>query len=129
MREYQQKQIWRKLFYSRIFIVILFLIFILLLRSVVDLNDKRVKVNVTRNESILKLNTAQEKLNKSEEKYGAILTERGVENYIRKTFPVVKDGEGVIVVYDASNSPVVPVKKDNGYFAGLVVWIKGIFIK
>lgn len=126
MREYQQRQIWRKLFYSRFFIVILFLVFVLLLRSVVELNDKRVKVNVTRDESVLKLSTVQEKLNKSEEKYNTILTERGVEDYVRKTFPVVKDGEGMIIVYDASTSPVVPVKKDAGYFADFMIWVKSV---
>lgn len=127
MREYQQRQIWRKLFYSRFSIVILFLIFILLLRSVVELNDKRIKVNEKLQESELKLNTVQEKLNKSEEKYNAILTDRGVEDYIRKTFPVVKDGEGMIIVYDASTSPVVPVKKDQGFFSDLIIKIKNIF--
>ena len=129
MREYQQRQIWRKLFYSRFFIVILFLVFILLLRSVVDLNDKRIKVNVTRDESALKLSTVQEKLNKSQEKYSAILTDRGVEDYVRKTFPMVKDGEGMIIVYDSSTSPVVPVKKDVGYFTDFMIWVKSIFVK
>ena len=129
MREYQQRQIWRKLFYSRFFIVILFLVFILLLRSVMDLNDSRIKVNIARNESSLKLNTAQEKLSKSKEKYNAILTERGVEDYVRKTFPVVKDGEGMIVVYDASTSPVVPVKREERFFVNIFFWFKSLFIK
>jgi hypothetical protein len=40
----------------------------------------------------------------------AIATDRGFENYVRTTYPVVKEGEGVIVVYDAQTSPVAPVR-------------------
>ena len=100
MKEYQQKYMVRTLLYSRVTIIFLFLVCILLLRSIMELNDKRIESAKLRNESTVERKDLGDKVVKAEEKNNEIVTPRGFENYVRTTYPVVKDGEGVIVVYD-----------------------------
>ena len=121
MKEYQQKHMIRTLLYSRVTIVFLFLVCILLLRSIMDLNDKRIETSKLRNDSLAERNDLQGKVDKAVEKNTAIVTPRGFENYVRTTYPVVKDGEGVIVVYDDSASPVIPVRSDMTVWERLLV--------
>ncbi len=114
MKEYQQRHTLKKLLYSRLSILILGIICLLMLRSVVELYGKYTKVAELKSESYKERKALEEKLVRAQEKNDALHTERGIEDYVRRTYPVVKDGEGVIVVYEASSSPVVPVRKDIG---------------
>lgn len=112
MREYQQKHMIRTLVYSRVTIVILFLLIILLLRSIMDLNDKRIETSRLRNDSNTERQELQDKVNKAEARNSDIATPRGLDAYIRTNYPVVKQGEGVIVIYDDATSPVTPVREE-----------------
>ncbi len=112
MKEYQQKHMIRTLVYSRVTIVILFLLIVLLLRSSMELNDKRIETSKLRNDSMIEREALSDKVAKAETRNTAIATPHGLETYIRTTYPVVKQGEGVIVIYDDSNSPVSPVRED-----------------
>jgi hypothetical protein len=114
MKEYQQRHTLKKLLYSRLAILVLGLICLLMLRSVVELYGKYKKVADLKAQSAKERSAMEEKLMRAQEKNDALHTERGIEDYVRRTYPVVKQGEGVIVVYEASTSPVVPVRKDVG---------------
>jgi hypothetical protein len=120
MREYQQKYIVRRLIYSRVTIVVLFLLAMFLLRSIMELNEKRIAVSKLQQESELVRSDLAAKVKKAGEKNDAISTDRGFETYVRTTYPVVKDGEGVIVIYDEGKSPVSPVRST------ITVWEKFI---
>ena len=125
MKEYQQKHMVRTLLYSRVSIIILFLICILLLRSIMQLNDKRIDVSKLRNDSAVERANLEKKVNEAKIKNETIVTERGFENYVRTTFPVVKEGEGVIVIYDDGKSPVSQVRDDiNIWEKLLIIWHK-----
>lgn len=125
MKEYQQKHVVRTLLYSRVTMVILFLLIILLLRSIVELNNKRIEVSRLKAESQVEKQDLQEKVTKATQKEEAIKTERGFESYVRTTYPVVQEGEGVIVIYDAGQSPVIPVREDMTVWERmLVLWNK-----
>lgn len=129
MREYQQKHVVHTLLYSRVTIIALFLLCVLLLRSIVELNDKRIAVEKLRNESEIARADMQTKVQKAQEKNDAIATPRGFENYVRSTYPVVKEGEGVIVIYDEDKSPVAPVRSDMTIWERLQIFFQGIFAK
>ncbi len=129
MREYQQKHVIRTLLYSRVTIIVLFLLCILLLRSIVELNDKRIAVERLRKESEADRLEMQAKVQKAQEKNDAIATQRGFENYVRSTYPVVKDGEGVIVIYDEEKSPVAPVRADMTIWERIHIFVQSIFAK
>ncbi|MDQ5962489.1 MAG: hypothetical protein QG653_296 [Patescibacteria group bacterium] len=124
MREYQHKYIIHTLLYSPITIVILFLVIILLLRSVVDLNNKRINAAKLRDEAVLKQESTEKDLTRAEGRLSAIQTDRGFEEYVRTTYPVAKRGEGVVVVYEQEGSPVVPVREHMTLWEKLLIFIR-----
>lgn len=127
MREYQQKHMIRTLAYSKVTIVILFLLIILLLRSIMELNGKRLDADKLRNDSIQERQKLQEKVDKAQKETDAIGTPRGFEAYVRMTYPVVKEGEGVIVVYDDNKNLVSPVREKMTLWERLGIWWNSYF--
>lgn len=127
MKEYQQRHTIKKLLYSRLAILVLGVICLLMLRSVVELYGKYSKVADLKAQSEKERQSLEEKLARAQEKNDALHTERGIEEYVRKTYPVVKQGEGVIVVYEASSSPVVPVRKDISTFEQIRMFFATLF--
>lgn len=112
MKEYQQKYIIRTLFYSRVTIVVLFLLIVLLLRSIMELNDKRIDVAKLRNEANAEKVELTKKVEKAQAQSDGIATERGFNAYVRETYPVVQEGEGVVVIYDNEKTSVSTVRTD-----------------
>ncbi len=129
MREYQQKHTIETALYSRVTIVILFLLIVILLRSIMELNDKRLAVKKLKEDSAQERQDLQTKVEKAKEKTAAIATPRGFEEYVRTTYPVVQEGEGVIVIYDGDASPVAPVKADMTIWERLQIYLQSIFAK
>ena len=119
----------RTLVYSRVTMVVLFLLIVLLARSVVELNNKRITTARLQAESAADRKELEEKVRKAEVKSTSIKTERGMEAYIRSTYPVVQEGEGVIVVYDTSVSPVTPVREDMTFWESLLIWWRNVVQK
>jgi hypothetical protein len=129
MREYQQKHVIQTALYSRVTIVVLFLLIVLLLRSIMELNDKRIAVKKLAEDSRNERMEVGQKVAKAEGKNEAIATNRGFEEYVRTTYPVVKEDEGVIVIYDGSASPVAPVKADMTVWERLQIFLQNLFAK
>jgi hypothetical protein len=76
-----------------------------------ELNTKRMDVNALKKESEQERVEIEKKVFESRKKNEFIKTDRGFEEYVRVTYPVVKDGEGVIVVYDDEKNPVSDVRE------------------
>ncbi len=128
MREFQHRHAVRTLLYSKVTMVILFLIVILMLRSIMELNDKRLSVQKIRNETDTKKNELQDKVNSLEVRNQKIKTEKGIDEYIRTTQPVVKEGEGVIVIYDSKGEVVIPARSDMNVWERLIIWFNRLGI-
>ena len=124
MREYQHKYIIRTLLYSPVTMVVLFLVIVLLLRSIMELNNKRITVDSLRDEAQTTKQDTQTELVRAQEQLRDIKTDRGFETYVRTTYPVVKQGEGVIVVYDQNESPVTQVREDMTLWERLLVFVR-----
>lgn len=129
MREFEQKHQFRTILYSRVTIVVLFLLCILLLRSIMELNDKRMAVKKLEAESAIERQELEMKVQKSQEKNDMIETKRGFENYVRTTYPIVKEGEGVIVIYDDEKSPVAEVRSTMTMWERIKVKLQVFFAK
>lgn len=127
MREFQQRHMVRTLLYSRVTILVLFLLIVLLLRSIMELNDKRIEVAKLRDDSLKEREELERKVDKARQETDAIATERGFEAYVRTTYPVVKKGEGVIVVYDDDKVPVTPVREQINVWERLGIWWRSFF--
>ena len=112
MREIQQGHEIKKMLYSSVTIVVLSMLILILLRATVSLYEKRNEIIAERNIKEEELRIENEKLRKVNEKKDFLETERGKEEYIRTTFPVAKEGEKVIIVYDDNKNGVSPVKKE-----------------
>lgn len=129
MREYQQKHIVRTLVYSRISMVVLFLLIVLLLRSIMELNDKRLEVKVTQDDSKKERIDLESKVETIKKQNEFIKTERGFEEYVRTTYPVVKEGEGVIVIYDDEKESVSEVREKMTLVERMVIFWNSFFNK
>ena len=127
MREYQHKYMVRTLLYSRVTLVILFLLIVILLRSIMELNDKRHDAIKLRDDSQKEVDELQRKVDTSKKQTEAISTKRGYEAYIRTTYPVVKKGEGVIVIYDDNKSPVSTVRDKVTALEQMSIWWRKFF--
>ncbi len=127
MREYQQKHMIRTLIYSRVTLVVLFLLIVLLLRSIVELNTKQVEVSKLHEDSVKEREELQRKVDIARKQTEDISTQRGLEAYIRTTYPVVKKGEGVIVIYDDNKVPVSAVRDRVSPWERLNIWWKDFF--
>ena len=125
MREYQHKHMIRTLLYSRVTIVILFIMVILIVRSIVELNNKRIEVNKLRDQTHQERALLETKAEVAKKQSESIVTERGYEGYVRTTYPVVKEGEGVIIIYEGKEGSVTEVREDmNVWEKLLVTWRK-----
>ena len=127
MREYQQKHMIRTLVYSRVTLVILFLLIVLLLRSIMELNVKRADVAKLRDDSQKERDGLQLKVEKAQKETDLIGTQRGFEAYVRTTYPVVKKGEGVIVIYDDNKTPVSTVRAKVTFLEQVSIWWTDFF--
>ncbi len=127
MREYQHKHMVRTLLYSRVTLVILFLLIVLLLRSIMELNGKRHEAILVRDDSQKEVDELTRKVETSKKQTEAISTTRGYEAYIRTTYPVVKKGEGVIVIYDDTKSPVSSVREKVTLPEQFSIWWRRFF--
>ncbi len=117
----------RTLIYSRVTLVVLFLLIVLLLRSIVELNTKQVEVSKLHEDSVKEREELQRKVDIARKQTEDISTQRGLEAYIRTTYPVVKKGEGVIVIYDDNKVPVSAVRDRVSPWERLNIWWKDFF--
>jgi uncharacterized protein YlxW (UPF0749 family) len=92
-----------------------------------ELNDKRIEVAKLRDDSLKEREELERKVDKARQETDAIATERGFEAYVRTTYPVVKKGEGVIVVYDDDKVPVTPVREQINVWERLGIWWRSFF--
>ena len=80
-----------------------------------------------RNDSLLERTTIENKVREARSKNEAIITPRGFENYVRTTFPVVKEEEGVIVIYDDEKSLVSQVRAEVTIWERLLITWNKVF--
>ncbi len=92
-----------------------------------QLNDKRIDVSKLRDDSAVERANLENKVRQAQLKNEEIVTPRGFENYVRTTFPVVKEGEGVIVIYDDEKSPVSQVRASVNIWEQLLILWNRVF--
>jgi len=100
MKEYRQNFFWRRIIYSYWNIFILGLIIIFLAQKIFIIYQKyfftKEKLELVKREE--KKISLTESLSIS--KLDNINSPRGIEEYLRRTYSVKKEGEGVLIIYD-----------------------------
>ncbi len=124
MRNFQQKNKWRVVFESKIFLIFLTIGLLLFIYSISGLVGKMidtVKNKKIAEEKIIEMQKDKEKLSGDIEKLKTI---EGQEASIREKFGLAKEGEGLIVIVEDKTTPV---KVDSANSAGLFSIIKNWF--
>lgn len=115
MKKYQNKFLWRNIFYSNFTIVVIFILIGFVLNGLINLYSKyqitKEDLNYIRKEEAEDKN----KLSIEQDKLNNINTDEGKDKYIRSTYSVKKSGEGLVVVYDNASS-TYEIPKAEGFW-------------
>lgn len=104
MNDFQAKSRWRRLFYSRPIIALLIILIVVLARPVWKIWQRSRVVAEEQAQVAAKLSELKERRDFLEQQIAALQTPRGIEGEIRKKFPVVREGEKVIIVGEEESS-------------------------
>ncbi len=104
MKEFQQKRKIRRFLYSRVSVLILFILVVLTAKAMYGVYDKEreSRKNVSRAQE--ELSSLQERRKALETKVTRLQTPEGREAEIREQFPVAKPGERMVVIVENQSS-------------------------
>lgn len=128
MRRYQQKFIWQNLVYSNFTIILIGILIVVVSRGILNLYKKYQVTKLDYAYVSKEVVEAKEKMRINELKLENIKTEEGQEKFIRETYPVKKEGEKVVVVYNTPSSTYEIPKKGSNWEI-IKVFFKNLFSK
>ena len=106
MSTYQQKKIWKIIKYSKLTgILFLFLVIYFSIESLQFLS-KWSQLDKKLDDAKKERDIINSKLEKRQNEYDFLNTERGQEEYLRNNMPVARDNEKVVILYDPTSSAV-----------------------
>jgi cell division protein FtsB len=123
MTNFQEKNHWRKIIYSKVTIVILLLLLIFVINSVFNIYEKYKKSREGADLARSELENLKERQATLENKINSLKQESGIEAEIRDKFAVAKPGEKVIVlVEDKNNVQDTTIKEKSWWQKFLDLW-------
>lgn len=126
MAAFQDRRFWKRLAYSRLTAIILGLAILGLGRTVWQIGWRSRVVDQERERVAAELAELLERERVLKQEIAALETDRGIEAAIRQKFPVVRDGERVIVVVEEEEALVAsttPLAK-GGWRNWLAGWLE-----
>lgn len=121
----QKRKKYERVLYTWPTIGILLVVAVMLFFAVWSVGEKAIEVRQDKKIAETQLGTLTEQKDHLDQEIDTLNSDAGVEKEIRDKYPVVKDGEGVVVIVDdpASNPDLThPVKQS------FWNWLKGLFI-
>ena len=122
MAKTQGKSTAKRFFNSWFMIAIYLLVFVLIMREVVALWPKLFKTKDIYNEAYIDYKSQESKTKASKLSLDLISSDRGIEGYIRETYPVVKDNEKVIVLFDSKEKLTEPLELPPTTLEKIIEW-------
>ena len=125
MIDFQQKRQIRKIFYSRITLVVLLIVVVFMVKQVYDIYEKEV---VSKNNLDLVVKKydglkSREKMLSSE--IDKLKTKEGLEGEIRDKFDVEKPGEQTVVIVDnADTKQSTSTSENKSVWQSIIGWFK-----
>lgn len=113
MRELHNRKLFKKIIYSKLFIVIFLCLAVFLFIEGISFYQKRIVLAKSIMENEEKLDKSSRQLENKRAELDFLQTDRGREEYYRELMPVARQDEKVIIIYDASTSPVTIIPKSN----------------
>jgi cell division protein FtsB len=117
MNDFQAKNFWQRTVYSRPVIILLVILIVILARPVWKIWSKSRVVAEEQSQVVTQLAELQSRRDFLLQEIAALQTARGVEGEIRKKFPVVKEGEKVIIVSEEAITPATSTATTTGWWA------------
>lgn len=127
MSVYQQRKIWKIIKYSKLTGLIFLGIAIYFAMESLQFLQKWGQLDERLTDAKSERQRYAEKLNKRQGEYDFLQTERGKEEYLRNNMPVAKAGEKVVILYDATSSPVQVLSTEMPWYVTLFSNIKYFF--
>ncbi|OGI77286.1 hypothetical protein A3D42_03105 [Candidatus Nomurabacteria bacterium RIFCSPHIGHO2_02_FULL_41_18] len=125
MRNFQEKKKLKKILGSPAVLLVFFVFLVFFVWVVIRFLGKLFETSKNREiaeSRVVELREAREYFFSQIEN---LKTEKGIEENLREKFPVVKDGEGLIVVVDEKNSEKTKDEKSqNGFLFFIKNWFK-----
>ncbi|OGI72984.1 hypothetical protein A2737_02155 [Candidatus Nomurabacteria bacterium RIFCSPHIGHO2_01_FULL_41_71] len=125
MRNFQEKKKLKKILGSPAVLIVFFVFLVFFVWVVIRFLGKLFETSKNREiaeSRVVELREAREYFFSQIEN---LKTEKGIEENLREKFPVVKDGEGLIVVVDEKNSEKTKDEKSqNGFLFFIKNWFK-----
>lgn len=122
MRDFQQKKRWRNIVESRPVLIFFGLLLLFFAWGVIGLMSKMKMTIENRKIAENKFADLQKKKESFSADVAKLNSQSGIEESIRERFPVVKEGEGLIVVVDEKEKAEEQKKEDEGFFSFLFFW-------
>lgn len=120
MSLFQERKKIRKILYSKVTLVVLFIILIVASRGAYQIYGKAARARIEREEALSAL--AEMKIHTTEltENIARLKSDRGIEEEIRQRFTVARPGEEVVVVVDENDKK----SKDSEIAGGQSLWAR-----
>jgi cell division protein FtsB len=100
MFDFHEKRKIRQLVYSKVSIVVIFLLGVLISHSAFERYSVEREMATKRDEKSNELKALQERASVLESKISHLENDRGIEEELRSRFDVVKEGEQVVIILD-----------------------------
>lgn len=128
MTNFQQKRQFKKIIYSKISFIILFILVFFLGKSTFDIYKKSKLSSDNYNEVKKNYDNLENRKNMLESEINKLKTDYGIEEEIRSKFNVAKSGEIVVRIVNSSSS--ISTNTDNskkGFWSKLKIRINELF--
>ncbi len=122
MRDFQQKKRWRSVLESWPVLILLGLLLLFFAWGIFSLWGRMQTTEENRRLAEKKLVELQKKKETFTHDVTKLNTQSGIEESIREKFPVVKEGEGLIVVVDEKKTEEAIQEDKGGFFSFLYFW-------
>lgn len=122
MRNFQQKKRWRNIVESWPVLILLGILLLFFAWGIIGLARRMQVTRENRQIAENKLHELQQKREAFSADVAKLNSQSGIEESIRERFPVVKEGEGLIIVVDEKEKPGEPKPENGGFFSFLKFW-------
>jgi cell division protein FtsB len=122
MRDFQQKKRWRSVLESWPVLILLALLLLFFAWGIVSLFSRMQTTRENKQLAEKKLIELQKKKETFTGDVEKLNTQSGIEETIREKFPVVKEGEGLVIVVEDKNKPEEIKEEEGGILSYLYFW-------
>jgi len=123
MKEFQERRKIKKFLYSWLSLVVMIVIFAFLSKAVWGVYEKEQLSLKRLSETEAQYKSLEKRRKELSEKVDLLQTPAGVEAAIRDKFPVVKDGEKLVVIVDSRTATSEQVLPEEGFWS----WFMKVF--